>query len=251
MSNEINAPGIDFLTAAQMGLVNGWDSVFKFGESSNILATEVGISPTGYEFVWPTAATLIQLSSTSVADAVAGIGAEKVLVLGLDADGVEISEEIELTGTSASTSTLEFYRINRMYVTLGELNVGTIWASPNGAALVTGAPADSDKLYEIGPNNGQTTQLQYTVPANRIAYIYDINLGLGGDKTVKSFLRTRTTTDSCFRNQASVYLFRQAISYPIPYLPIPPMTDMMGTAVDSTPAADIAGTWSMLQRVVS
>lgn len=246
-----NTPRIDFITAVQMGFVGGWTQEFKFGASEAIDVTEVGVYPGAKAFVWPTEAAKIQLSSSSADDTDGNGGSKKVTVVGLDSAGAIITEEIPLSGQTASTSTQSFYRINRMYVSDGLLNVGNLWASPTGATLTAGVPGDSDKLYEIAAGDGQSTQLQYTVPAKYRAYVYAINLGMGGDRTTRVRFRAKEPSDTCFRVRAKASLYRSPIAYPFPMVGHPGLTDIMITAKTSIAgSSDVAVTLSMLLREV-
>lgn len=236
----------NFKDFVSMGKVNGWEAELKFAHSENIGTSEVGMAPGAWVFNWLDAPTLIQLSSSDVDDVNGNGGADKITVFGLGADGLEQEEQISLNGQTPVTSTKQFGRINRMRVTDGDLNIGDIWSSPNGATLNSGVPEDSDKLYQIAAGEGQSTQMQYTVPGNKWAYVYNINLGLGGDRTTTFWLRVMTPQDTCFRIAGKVALYRSAINYPWSPRPIPPLTDIMITCKTNQPTSDVAATIEFL-----
>lgn len=95
-----------------------YDVVHKYGRNpSGVLNTETAITADGALF-FPSAASTVRIKAGgSVNDTANGSGAREVTVIGVDGDGLEISEAIATNGASASAATtLEFFRIYRAYV---------------------------------------------------------------------------------------------------------------------------------------
>ena len=164
----------EFDVAVAMGHIPNWEAVRKFGTNST-----VGTS--GFEDMWepgtvrslPAAAAVASVSSSSAADDgdPEGTGAHTLLVSGLDANYLEVSETVTLNGVSAVTTTQTFLRIDRAYITKvgsGGTNAGNISISVGGAlqAYITAA-------------EGQTAQAMYTVPANKLFVLTFYNVGIG------------------------------------------------------------------------
>lgn len=113
----------------------------------------------GGVYSFPSSAVQMSLVSSSASDTM------QVLLTGLDADRVVITELVTLTGTTPATTTASFLRINDARVTSGS-NVGDITISNGGTthayieasygvhqAAIYSAPADSS-LY--------ITQVEFT-----------------------------------------------------------------------------------------
>lgn len=104
-----------------------------------------------------------------------------VVVSGLDADYNLITEEIDCTGTTPSTGSVQFKRVNSaIYKNGGSNNAGDITLTAN--SVVVG-------LIEDGI--GQTLSGIYTVPAGYTAYILTGNFSVqkGEDAQVRFFVR--------------------------------------------------------------
>lgn len=126
-------------------------------------------------YVYPPAATLMTLSSTNAADTAAGTGARTVLVMGLDANYVEIQETVTLNGLTAVSTVNQFLRIQQATVLTagsGATAAGQIYV---GTGVVTaGVPATIYAKITLSWNTTQMTQ--FTVPAGWTAYLVDISV---------------------------------------------------------------------------
>jgi hypothetical protein len=149
-----------------LGLVPGWETFRKFGINDIVTSsTTQEMWPLGTAKIWPTAAGIVSVTSSSIADDgdPAGTGAWTLTIYGLDSNWLEVQETITLNGTTAVTTTQEFYRINRAYVnTAGTagFNVGNI----------TGTIGGNPQLY-VEATEGQTQQTHYTVPADKVVVL--------------------------------------------------------------------------------
>ena len=113
-----------------------------------------------------TTGVLHNIVSTSVVDDVAGIGAKKIQIYGLtDWDSDEISEIIEMDGTTNVSTVNSYIIIYRMkviqYGALGP-NVGVITATNAAGSIVTA---------QINANQGQTQMAIYGIPSTKTAYL--------------------------------------------------------------------------------
>ena len=135
-------------------------SEYKFGHNPDVDVVTVpeDIWSGGGTYIWPAAAAVPSIVSTSLNDAnPAGTGMRQVRVVGLNAAFAEIQETINLNGVTPVVLSQPFFRVNRMFgVAAGSVgwNVGTITLS------ISGSPASI-----INPTRGQTLQSCYTVPA--------------------------------------------------------------------------------------
>ena len=114
------------------------------------------------DYVFPTIAQIMRVASDGAADA--GV---QILIKGLDADYLEISEVVTLTATTVDT-TQEFFRINDV-VTVGTQNLvitSTVTVQNVGQTIV---------YAQIDPGHGRNQASIYTVPANCEFYLYRLD----------------------------------------------------------------------------
>lgn len=137
--------------------------------------TESTVWNNGGMYVYPSAATIMKVSSSSANDVSTSTGAAIVFINGLDANYNSISEYVTLNGQTPVNTTKSYLRINGMNVVSGNANKGSIYA---GVGTVTaGVPAT---VYgEIVTGNVNSLQGFYTVPADYDAYIYYGSLATG------------------------------------------------------------------------
>ena len=157
--NIINTFGAASNIPIAAGLVDGYSHINKFGHTGDDIngTTTIWDGSNGV-YVWPTAAGVVSVASASQAG-------ETVVVEGLDVNYNIVSEETTIGGTT----TAEFYRIYRAYMT-GDTN-------------------ESDVTFQIGgttyaiilADNGQTLMTTYTVPAGKTAYLMQLTCTM--DKT--------------------------------------------------------------------
>ncbi len=139
-----------------------------------------GLSGTGssMEYNYSATANISQLSSDSTGDTV------DIEIQGLDANYLEVTQVVTLTGTTAvdfSSSGTSLIRIFRM-INIGSTDlVGNVFCSIAGANLTAGEP---DALNEIRAiisiGHNQTLMAIYTVPANKTGYLYSPHIGIAG-----------------------------------------------------------------------
>jgi hypothetical protein len=124
------------------------------------------IWPAGGVYSFRSAAAIVEVVSSSVEDdiltagAVAGTGAHTIVIEGLDEDYKPVREEITLNGTAAVDGTVEFLRINSVYV--GDVGSGGTNA---GNITIRDDSAGTTRAY-IGAGRGRSEQMVYTVPAD-------------------------------------------------------------------------------------
>ena len=114
------------------------------------------------DYVFPSTAQIMRVASDDATDA--GV---QILIKGLDADYLEISEVVTLTATTVDT-TKQFLRINDV-VTVGTQNlVTTSTVTVKDTGLTT-------TFAQINPGHGRNQASIYTVPANCEFYLYRLD----------------------------------------------------------------------------
>lgn len=152
--------------------------IFKFGFNPDINGIEETIWDSGGIYAYPSAATVMKVSSSSTNDTAAGTGARTIVVEGLDGDYNEVEEIVTLNGQTAVNTTTSFLRVNRAYVLTagsGGTAAGDIYV---GVGTVTaGVPATIYAQITLG--NNQTLMAIWTVPAGYTGYFDHFNVATG------------------------------------------------------------------------
>lgn len=176
----------DLRLLVAIGALPGVTELHKFGRDGTATTTEdiIGVGVTRDE-VLPASAGVSRVrvqAGGNAADTVAGAGARRVLVSGLDDTFAEVSEVLELAGASASAyTTADFRRLNRAFVT----EVGTY--NGKAAADITIEDESGNTRCVITSGLGQTQLCYYTVPAGKTMLL------------LKSFIRVETGKSATVR----------------------------------------------------
>ena len=194
----------------------------KFGENPNASTSKALIWPLNSSpdaYPWPTTAQTVDLTSSDPAD-----NGMIILVQGLNAVGLEISEPTAVGTTTTNT----FYRVYRLIVTGTTVNAGQIEAK-HGA----------DILAVIASGDGQTQQCFGTIPANQRVYITQFLLALGANRgaTFEFWIRDVSTP---FLKQMTFYIQDTSVIVNVnPNTVIDPLTDWYVSA-ELTQAGGVA-----------
>lgn len=111
------------------------------------------LSPLGGMIAIRAAAAVVEVVSSSAADAAAGTGARTVRVWGLDANWDELTEDITLNGTTPVLGTKLFFRINTVSVLTagtGLTNAGNITLRDASAGTTRSYIALGVSVSEVG-----------------------------------------------------------------------------------------------------
>ena len=156
------------------GLREGNSAVNVFGLNASINNTTADIWGTGGTWVQPTAATTVNVVSSSPNDnSVGGTGARTLTITGLNGSYVEVSETLNLNGTVAVATSNSYWIIHTMIVATagtGETAAGTI------TTVWTGGGTPVGPSIIIGAN--QTQFCIYQVPVATTLYIHNIQGGI-------------------------------------------------------------------------
>lgn len=217
------------------GQIAGHKSVTVFGFNPDVDQTEVTVWPLPAIRPQPAAALQVSVSSTNVNDAAAGTGARTIVIEGLDANYVEITETVTLNGQTAVLTAASFLRINYSYVaTAGSLKsaAGDIYL---GTGTVTaGVPAT---VYDIVKfNYNDTITGCFTVPAGYTAYLVQglFSTGQPSGSTQVQVRLIATGLDDIRRTAAITTLNNGTADYVFEYpIAIPEKTTVEATAIGS------------------
>jgi len=173
MSKYIEDFNLNVARGATQGVTHvhriGYNPDIDTGTDPETVWTHGGLYPWS---AWNTAGTLSVVSS-SASDVT------PVIITGLDANMVEQTETITLTGTTPVVTTKQFKRITDIMVTT-TTNVGEIDVSKG-----------SDVVACVLAGEGRSSNAFYTVPAGKTGYLYcgDCSVNLNKEITVKFYVR--------------------------------------------------------------
>jgi len=179
------------------GNISGVYSGHKFGANLSVGTSYVPIAHGGV-YQTPKAITSLEILSSDVNDNSSGLGARSVRVIGLSTNYKELSEDVEMNGTTAVALTNQFYRVYRMYVlTSGTYatasassHVGKITLQAAGGGAIWAVIENTDFSY------GQTQIAVLTIPAGKRMFLGDISITIQNTKTADIILLQRTNIDT-------------------------------------------------------
>ena len=135
-------------------------------------------------------AVILNIVSSDVGDDVAGVGIQKIMIEGLDANYDEISEEISLDGTTNVKSTKKFLRVNKVY---------TSQVGANGDAegnIDIADTTETDYVAYIPAGYNESLQAVFTVPARKDFQVHQIYASEVEAKDSAIYLMFRLTGDN-------------------------------------------------------
>ena len=174
----------DWLTEVVKGNIPNHQAEVLRGSNTVIGVTSETVWPFGGIATFPTSASTMTLSSNSALDTIAGTGAQKVFIEGLDFNRNRISETRDLNGTTGVTTVNSYFRINKLQVTqAGSLlnNQGRVFI---GIGTITaGEPATVFNLMEIADAVSQSAFI--SIPDGHRGLIYDARVGVDTGKAIE------------------------------------------------------------------
>lgn len=179
---------VDFWLSISSGDVPGYSVVHKFGRNDDVGTSFVPVAM-GAAFPTPQAASATTLrikAGGDAADTAAGVGAQSVLLQGLDETGAEITEELATAGASASATTAAtFMRLYRAYVTASGIYAGAGTQSHVGDIVIENGAGGTDWLTidATSMSMGQSEVALYSIPLGKTGYVKSIHISVASNKT--------------------------------------------------------------------
>lgn len=177
----------DFMLDVQRGLKTGISTFTVLGHSSTLntgntpetIWMKGGLyhNPNGLygepvHTGWIPAASTLSIKSTSVNDTSAGTGAQKITVVGLDTNRLEISETVIMNGTTDVVTSQLFLRVNMMFVP--ENSVGSLETNDGDITLwETGTTLNVMSYLEASHSYAQSAI--WSVPSDETWYMIGID----------------------------------------------------------------------------
>lgn len=227
--------------------LKGASHVNKFGHNTCIAACAIeDIWDNGSTYVYPTAARIHNIASTSTCDTSCGTGARSVTIFGLDGCYREINETVNLAGTCNVATSNSYLRVFRMFVATG----GSTGEAQGNISATAQVDSSVSAIILAGADN-QTHMAIYTVPAGKTGYVTQIYGSIGRKQTASYSL------DFVVRPQGGVFNTKftidgnsagsSGISHrPTPYIVIPGKSDIKIKASASAAGADVTAGFDLI-----
>jgi len=246
---------LDYFVELSKGKVGPNVPINKFGRNPDIDTGPADIWPVANQ-VWvpPTAPRIHEIVSTSLNDADAGTGTQKVLVFGLVDNWTEDFEEVTLDGTNPVVTLKSYCRINMIMQSVAgssHVNEGTI-------TITAQVDVTIQDIIPIGAGKGHSAR--FTIPFEREGIVKKIIISLNraagtGNARSKILLLTRQQIDTNplifeLANFDTNINATQPVLIPVDITePIPAMSDVFINVPEVTESnTDISGS---IQMVVS
>jgi len=200
----------DFALQLARGHVANHANKHRFGFNPDVDATYEIIWSKGGSLTYPTTAAIASINSAS------GNSGSEITIQGLDANYLEVSDTITLDSNGDGSTTQTFLRINRAFVSNDD-EISSDLDITVGGNVQARIPSDHQ----------QTMQIIHTVPANKTAYLTQLNGGVSEkEKNVEMQIFVRRP-GGVFRSLDFVAFQTSTFEkhYPIP-LQIPEKSDI-------------------------
>lgn len=240
----------EWLLEVARGNVAGASFDRKFGAIDSIQADtpadvwQYGVVSGAERYTFSSTDDIDTISSSSTSDTI------DMTIIGLDGDGLEVTQTATLDGTNKVTLGTSLWRVNRMYNSNGTNLVGSTYCYVNGSTTA-GVPDSATNVRAfVNPNDQQTLQSVYTVPAGKTAYFMGLEASLTkgiGATGVNGIFTGKTRADGgVFRTQDQFVLLsngksKEANNFPIP-LPFNEKTDFC--PVVDVSANNLGASWA-------
>lgn len=133
-----------------------------------VRATAMAVSINRFELIsntlnqvlsWPSAAEKITVVSTNINDTLLGTGVRTITIIGIDALGAEITEDISMNGATPVITTLDYKRLN-------SITALTVGSNDFAMGTITFTNASLQLIDTISAGFNRASSLKYTVPTS-------------------------------------------------------------------------------------
>lgn len=208
----------EFYLQVARGHIRNHHIVHIFGYNPDVdSGTEETIWTAGGLYQHLASPTIMTVSSSSVSDTSAGIGARTVYIVGINSTGGEVSETVTLNGQTAVNTTHTYTEIqNATVVSVGSTghNVGNI--SIGTGTVTAGVPAN---IYgHILATENKSLIGHYTVPNGYTGYLISGNISVGATTASKNVIgRLKVRENDIIYTGAIVSFGSGVVSYDFKY----------------------------------
>lgn len=184
----------DFLTQVRLGEIDGYSIEDKFGTRLSLSTSLIPITSVG-TYQTPTSAQSLEILSSSGSDTAAGVGAQRVIVIGLSSTGAIQQESVVMNGTTAVALVNQYIRVFRMYVSSSGTYATLTAGSHVGTITLRGAGGGVSwaeiSVHSGGLGLGQSQIGCYTVPLGKTAILLSHDYSVDANKAVNLYFFKR------------------------------------------------------------
>ena len=159
------------------GQIMGHSTLSLFGYQISISTTSIPIWENATTYTYPTSATTLNITSSSTSD----VSPAQVLISGLDANYLPISETVVLNGTANVATVNSYFRVNSLVMT------GVASGQTSNAGTIT-AKQSSNILAQINIGIGKSQSMIYTVPAGYTFYLDWVEVNTSNSYTGSTYI---------------------------------------------------------------
>lgn len=249
---ELTEKARNFFIESTKGNIIGQQTGNKFGQNLVVGTSFEDIQSQGGTLIFLQSAELITISSSDAADTLLGINATSVKLFGLDSNFIEITEIVNLSGTTNVNTTQEFIRINRMAVN----EVGNYSAA--NAGTITGTSALSNTVQiEIPTGEGTSKTTHFTVPAGQNLIITSFRVTMDTGKTIDIVFKIRENANDIIAPMSPIKTIRDIKGVDTPVsgvslgnLKFDEKTDIWAIAASSVGSAAVEVNYDFVQYAI-
>ena len=207
VNNKLRISSMPYIYDIAEGNVPNHFSHSSFGRAFNVNLTEVELWEVGGVYKFPAAPMQMQVVSSSAADGPAGAGARQVKIYYLDANYIELTELVNLNGTTpVNTSATNILRINDLHVT----DAGNNKCSAGNIDIRN--LAGTEIYSRISATRNASLQAIWTVPDGYTLYLTSWKCSAFQAKEKVSFIVLRTTSDHEGNLTAGIFMHKDIVS---------------------------------------
>lgn len=232
--------------------------IHKFGQNSAVNTTPVPVAQGGiYRTPQPAAATALRIKAGNAGDTVAGAGARRIQIEGINASGDRVSEILDTAGASASSNSVNSYiRLFRAFVCESGTYVTTATSS-HVADIVIENSAGTEDWATIVLKDAQTDIGWYTIPRGKTGFIISLDYSVDSTKVTTldlvargGILDTAAPYEAMRKRIGIASIIRDGQKlFPSPLGPFPELTDIGFLAsIAVAPAASVEVHYGILLR---
>jgi len=183
--------GTDFYTEVAKGNVAGHSLLHKFG--SSLLTTDQRVVSQTGTYETPLSVTELEIVSSDAGDTAAGLGAQEVFLMGLDASFKEITTTVVMNGLTPVIIDTEFIRLYRWYVSRSGTYASSTASSHIGSLTIQ--ESGGGTVWDIMPSTplpyGQSSIGAYTIPIGKTGYLLSKQIFVDSTKSADIFFFKR------------------------------------------------------------
>lgn len=185
--DAISTRPTDNFSEVSLGRREGVESFIKYGYNLDFNTTPEILAAFGGTYTPMLSGESLQIESTSGDDTIGGVGANSLLIIGLDENRMSQTEIIEISGTSSINTVKLWCGINEVMVyTVGNTttNVGTISLTSSSFGIQGSLPIGTSITKQLIFHSAKNTK------ALVYGYIFDAtkSLGVEADVEIKAYV---------------------------------------------------------------